>query len=45
MKQIYSLVLGCAALLSTFSCSDDKFSDHYQNPEPAPAVTWTGVMV
>lgn len=45
MKQIYSLVLGCAALLSTFSCSDDKFSDQYQNPEQAQSVTCPGVMV
>lgn len=45
MKKIYSLVLGCAALLSIISCSDDKFSEQYQNPEQAQSVTCPAVMV
>ena len=31
MKKIYALALGCAALLATSSCSDDKFTDQYQD--------------
>lgn len=45
MKKIYSLVLGCAALLSTLSCTDDSYTDQYQNPEQAQAVTCPSVMV
>lgn len=45
MKKIYSLVLGCAALCATFSCSDDKYSDQYQNPEQTQTVTCPALMV
>lgn len=45
MKKIYSLALGCAALLTTLSCSDDKFSDQYRNPSQTQSVSCPALMV
>lgn len=45
MKKIHILAAGCLALLSTFSCSDEKFSSQYQDPEQAQSVTCPAVMV
>lgn len=45
MKKIYSLVMGCAALLSTLSCSDNKYTDQYQDPSQTQTVTCPALMV
>lgn len=45
MKKIYALALGCAALLATSSCSDDKFTDQYQDPSKTQTVSCPALMV
>ncbi|MDD2951744.1 MAG: SusD/RagB family nutrient-binding outer membrane lipoprotein [Parabacteroides sp.] len=45
MKRIYSLALGCAALLATFSCSDDKYTDQYRDPSKTQSVSCPALMV
>lgn len=44
MKKLYALAVGCAALLSIFSCSDDKYTDQYQNPSQTQKVTCPALM-
>ena len=45
MKKIYALALGCAALLATSSCSDDKFTDQYQDPSKTQTESCPALMV
>lgn len=44
MKNLFSIIVGCIALLSVYSCSDDAYTSKYADPSKTATVTCEKLM-